>query len=418
MKRVSDESHSANCFPRVERLRKLLGDDVLMLPWPKRTKGTTRKWGHLSAAKMAEPAYLARLEEGNIGIAQGAVSGGLCSIDLDDDTRMEEFLVLNPALHGSLRTRGARGCNVWVRVLGEYPASAKITLPDKKTKVGELRANGNQTIISGTHKDTGQEYTFLVEARPVHIAFDQIVWPSHFTSTAIRGSSPSTNSLSAEHDLHAEQAQQASQAQQVFQAEQVGSESTASFSTSSFFPTERGQSDRLLWDMTGALKSWESKCGRQTTPTERTDIFNDWWKQAEPHVDPEMGYDLFLAKWLANCNRRKFSDDPLASAWAAALTEPLPPEATAPRDVPLTPALQRLVALCWQLQRFHGDGPFFLGQLDTARLLGVSPRTAHLALDALSRPDGRLRILRKVTTGTLAGHKASEWLYIRQGTGT
>jgi hypothetical protein len=47
---------------------------------------------------MADPAYLARLAEGNIGVIMGPASGGIGSFDWDDDQLAEEFLALNPDL--------------------------------------------------------------------------------------------------------------------------------------------------------------------------------------------------------------------------------------------------------------------------------------------------------------------------------
>jgi len=76
---------------------------------------------------MADPEYLARLAQGNIGVVQGEASGGIGSIDIDDDAGAEEFLKLNPDLRGTLRRRGMRGCNVWFYPEGEVPATAQPT---------------------------------------------------------------------------------------------------------------------------------------------------------------------------------------------------------------------------------------------------------------------------------------------------
>jgi len=58
----------------VKELRELLGHDVLLLAWPKGSKGTKIKWGHRTVADMEKPDYLAKLERGNIGVALGAKS--------------------------------------------------------------------------------------------------------------------------------------------------------------------------------------------------------------------------------------------------------------------------------------------------------------------------------------------------------
>ena len=51
-------------------LHNLLGQDVLLLPWPKGSKGTKRRWKHLATADMANPKHLAKLNRAtNIGVA-------------------------------------------------------------------------------------------------------------------------------------------------------------------------------------------------------------------------------------------------------------------------------------------------------------------------------------------------------------
>ena len=91
---------------------------------------------------MEKPAYLQTLEAGNIGVAQGAVSNGLCSIDFDIEDFTESFLELNPKLSETLITRGARGCNIWVRCVFDYPRSAKL-----KTKAGKTLGSGDRMAI-------------------------------------------------------------------------------------------------------------------------------------------------------------------------------------------------------------------------------------------------------------------------------
>jgi hypothetical protein len=106
-------------FVNVSELRELVGHDVLLLAWPKRSKGTKIKWGHLTVASMT-PAYIKKLERGNIGVALGAKSGNLIALDVDDDTLVAPYLALNPFLNDTLQTRGARGRVFWLRMAGGY----------------------------------------------------------------------------------------------------------------------------------------------------------------------------------------------------------------------------------------------------------------------------------------------------------
>jgi hypothetical protein len=159
----------------VARLQALIGSDVLLLHWSLGSKGEKKRWGHLTIDAMKDPTYLARLGTGNIGVAQGKVSNGLCSIDSDIDSEIDGFLDLNPRLATSLRTKGQRGCNIWFRMDGESCPTTKIKMKDGRNW-GELRANGSQTIIHGKHPK-GCDYSFVVEAAPVKIDLSEIVWP-------------------------------------------------------------------------------------------------------------------------------------------------------------------------------------------------------------------------------------------------
>jgi phage/plasmid-associated DNA primase len=162
---------------RVPRLLQLLGKNTVLLPiFSGEKRPSIPKWQEQTLEAMDSPDYLASLEKGNIGVMLGAASGHLVSIDCDTDDAAAEMLKLNPMLAGTLRTRGARGCNFWLRILdGIYPKTTK--LKDSLGKsMGEFRATGGQTVISGKHP-SGCEYSFLIEAPPVCVSFEEIVWP-------------------------------------------------------------------------------------------------------------------------------------------------------------------------------------------------------------------------------------------------
>jgi len=105
---------------------------------------------------------------------------------MDQDRYADAFLAANPLLTSTLRTRGSRRCNIWVRCSGDYPPSQelKTSLGDK---IGEWRTDGNQTIITGTHPK-GMPYQFVVESPVITINYDAIVWsrsimPPHATES-------------------------------------------------------------------------------------------------------------------------------------------------------------------------------------------------------------------------------------------
>jgi hypothetical protein len=170
---------------RVNSVLDYLGGNAVLLPIPSGQKFPDKVkdvgWNAYGEAQMSDPAYLARFNNGgNIGVLQGKPSGGLCSIDIDEDELIEEFLKENPSLRMTLRTKRLRGCNFWVWVKGEYPRLKPFhharLLNDKKKprQIGEWRSTGGQTVIEGQAE--GREYFKVITAKPVEIHFSDIVW--------------------------------------------------------------------------------------------------------------------------------------------------------------------------------------------------------------------------------------------------
>lgn len=164
---------------QVERIRELLGEDVVLLPVPRGKKGPkVDGWQKTTIDEMDDPEYLKQVGAGNIGVLLGRASGGLCAIDIDDDAGVEPFLELNPALRRTLRTHGARGAQIWIRIEGEYPKLVKLKT-NEGNNWGEWRADGGQSIIYGTHPDTQLPYTVQETAQPITVAFEDIHWPAN-----------------------------------------------------------------------------------------------------------------------------------------------------------------------------------------------------------------------------------------------
>src|SRR5262249_48757537 len=131
---------------------------------------------HLQLSDMDKGSHLAKLAKaGNIGIALGKVSNGLVTIDLDRDSYVDAFLEENPLLRDTLRTHARRGCNIWLRCSGRYPASRKLKNLSGQ-EIGEWRADRNQTIITGAHPE-GMPYKFVVESPVITVSYEAIIWP-------------------------------------------------------------------------------------------------------------------------------------------------------------------------------------------------------------------------------------------------
>jgi Bifunctional DNA primase/polymerase, N-terminal len=98
-----------------EILRRLEVDAVL-LPIRSGTKCPNRKeWQKLSFTQTQELTFQRSLKNAPaIGVLLGSASGGLCSIDFDDDDFLKRFLEMNPKLEMTLRTTARRGANLWI----------------------------------------------------------------------------------------------------------------------------------------------------------------------------------------------------------------------------------------------------------------------------------------------------------------
>lgn len=186
-------------FSPVEKVRARLGDSVVLLAVAKGRKNPVLSgWQKIQRANMDDPDYLDSLNHGgNIGVLQGQASGGLCAIDFDADRDADAFLATNPELARSFRTRGARGCQVWIRAQGVFPASGDAKDANGR-KVAEWRADGRQSVVWGLHP-AGHDYSWLVDAPPLEYHFQRIKWPAGW-----RGSwmpEPENPSIAADREL-------------------------------------------------------------------------------------------------------------------------------------------------------------------------------------------------------------------------
>jgi len=156
----------------VEKILSLVGPAVL-LDVRRGSKAPTKKaWQQMALSDMT-PEYITGLTN-NIGVSLGVASGGLFTIDCDDDERFQEILAINPVLEGTLQSHGARGGNFWLRIEGHAPKSGKLKDSDGAA-VGEWRGDGNQTLLHGIHP-SGVRYRHN-DTPVITVPFSEIVWP-------------------------------------------------------------------------------------------------------------------------------------------------------------------------------------------------------------------------------------------------
>jgi P4 family phage/plasmid primase-like protien len=171
--------------PIIEKLTALLPLGAVLLAYNLYVKFPTKEgWQKIQWLDTQSAEYQSKLCDaaergGNIGVLLGAAD--LVTIDLDDDALIDPFLALNPKLRTTLRTRGARGCQIWMVMTGDYPKFGTHGLKRNGQAIGEWRCSGPdsgaQSVIWGMHPDTRKPYAFLVDAPAIKIGYSEIVWP-------------------------------------------------------------------------------------------------------------------------------------------------------------------------------------------------------------------------------------------------
>jgi hypothetical protein len=152
--------------------------ETVLLPIKEDSKAPEIKnWQKLTYADTQVERYQRALDYALHNTAIGVQLGnGIHAIDVDSDELAEQFLTLNPLLANTLRTRGSRGCQLWVKIDGECPEKVHpLKLADGK-QVGEWRSRGGQSIIFGNHP-SGNRYSYPKLEQPITIKFADIRWP-------------------------------------------------------------------------------------------------------------------------------------------------------------------------------------------------------------------------------------------------
>jgi hypothetical protein len=368
----------------VPELRRLLGAAVL-LACPTKTKKPNGKWGHLTLADMT-PEYLAKLNAGNIGVALGDVSGGLCAIDIDGDGLVEPFLDANPELVNTFQTHGSRGRVFWIRLKNRYLKTVKLKTAAGEP-AGELRANGSQSIVWGVHPDTGQPYEWVVNKPAVEIEPGSIVWPDCFEKptfyrAALTEDGDTENGLQSAPNRETftdggVTEQSLTEASDVILCARVASADCGGAGTIKnredvlrlCVPQKVHQNNDLLFKLARGILNLEKLDGYPYSLAQRLDVFNEWFKRSRPFLRLGQSRDAYLAEFM---NAKKRANTPLGGntideAWNLAQSEPLPAEAAVFEEE----RNQRLVGFCFQLQRLNGDEPFFISSRVCQRLLGL-----------------------------------------------
>jgi hypothetical protein len=397
----------------VKALRELLGNDVLLLAWPKGSKGTKRQWGHLTIADMESPGYLAKLEQGNIGVALGEKSGGLVALDVDDDRLVETYQAANPWLKDTLQTHGRRGRVFWMRMAGDYPAKTKKLKTQSGGDAGEWRAGTNcQSIIHGIHPDTCKPYQVLNKVKPLVVAYSSFVWPKEISNPPTLGNQLQNANWTDVADV-AEETNATDVANVAVEAKVVAVSGAPFFSlinsvetaVNKCLPTKNHENNNLLFQLARALLA----LSKQAIEYDTDAVFELWHKKAKPFLRPEKSKEDYYLEFMNACARAKvpLGSTQVAAAWERAKLNllPLPPKVMAIQK----PDFQLLCAFFREMQIEVGAGKewFVAGGLRAcAKLLGLKNHsTVGIWVGALET----MKVLKTEKRGD--AHHATRFIY-------
>jgi len=296
------------------------------------------------------------LHRGNIGVALGEKSGGLCAVDFDHEDLAKDFLAVNPHLKHTLQTHGARGRVFWIRFKGPYPQRTSYLETHSGEHVGEFRSNGSQSIVWGIHPDTQKPYIFTMPRPALVVEFSSIAWPTKIA----------TIPLCTEETEETEEPEETEDTEdtEVMRGWVFGVQ-TVEDALRVSVPSRVHENNALLFTLARAVKALEEQ-GDKFSPSKLKDVFDRWHARAMKFLRPELTKEDYLMEFLKAYQKAKY---PLGSiiipkAWERAQAEPLPQEALQFEDK----KRQLLVALCRQMQILAGDAPFYLSARTVQRL--------------------------------------------------
>lgn len=168
-------------------------------------------------------------------------------------------------------------------------------------------------------------------------------------------------------------------------------------------PSRTGQRNRLVFEFARWLKALPDY--RDADPRSLDDVVRQWHQQAKPFIGtPDFEETLidFRKGWAKVKHPRGM--EPMAEIVAKAFAAAVPEVAEKYESEPV----RRLTALCRELQRAAGAGPFYLSCHTAGRLLGADPKSANRWLFFLE-DEG---ILQTVEKGSNRTQRATRYRYL------
>ena len=156
-----------NLDPDLRDIYRCFGQNTVLIPL-RDGKSLVGQWNKLTLEQSHAPKHQAALWGADIGVACGPASQNLCGLRVQDTVTFERLLADNPALRGTLMTRGPAATTLWIRVTGFCPTT-------KTLDTWSWLSSGAIGIVLA--RPPGAQYQCVNAAQPVTVKLDDIVWP-------------------------------------------------------------------------------------------------------------------------------------------------------------------------------------------------------------------------------------------------
>lgn len=348
-----------------------------------------------------------------VGVIFGHVSGGLASRDFDDHESYEAWAKAKPALAAELPTVATcRGFHVYANAWPESVQEARRRLgkpEDGKGALnlgdGELRAGvGCYSVLPPSKHPSGHVYGWSVPL-PDSMPWIDVCDAGFVDFPSVDRLRNSCDREYGEYGEHREHREYGSNKEGVIDCGLIGSDAakiTIEEAIAGTLPTRPGQRHRQVFELARGLKAVPEL--NDANAKSLKPFVQEWHRRALPHVATkpfEETWIDFLKAW-PNVQFPKGAE-PMAAVFERACSAGLPAVAEQYEQSPL----QLLVAVCRELQRGAGDGPFYLSCRTAGQLVEVDHATANRWLFLLVSD----QVLELVEKGSRDRRRASRYRY-------
>ena len=335
----------------------------------------------------------------NLGVVMGNVSGGLVCRDFDEMPAYERWAAQNATLARTLPTveTGRPGRHVYCRCdVGAVKAASGTGASIIDFGDGELRAGGYCLLPSSRHP-SGHIYRWLNplgESFPCLDLAETGFLSCHATESnrEDRGQQRNTEAMNEGSVVSGVSAVSVAELETAIETTIIGS-----------LPAAPGRRNKLVFELARALKALPALSDAKANDLEP--YVRRWHTLALPVIRTEPFEETWI-DFLRAWPRVKYpkGTGPMAAIFERALAADLPSAAERYK----LDGIRLLVALCCELQRAAGDGPFYLSTRTAGRLLNVDHTTAWRWLFLLENDN----VLSVVSRGSQSTRKATRYRYV------